>query len=113
MINSIALRIPTSGEKTAHACDIALLSTANQIKRSSLEYVLIDGIIGVVIDKPEPYQWQTRLRAIIAVVMGLITALFPVAIAASADRNLSLTALLAVYLGSAAVLSFAWRLYFD
>ena len=66
-----------------------------------------------MIEKPEPYKWQTRLRSIISILMGVITALFPVAVAWGVDRNLSLTAMLAVYVGSAVVLSFAWRLYFD
>jgi len=66
-----------------------------------------------MIEKPEPYKWRTRLRFIISIVMGLITALFPVAFAWGVARNLSLTAMLAVYVGSVMVLSFAWRLYFD
>jgi phosphotransferase system glucose/maltose/N-acetylglucosamine-specific IIC component len=66
-----------------------------------------------MIKKPKPYKWQTRLRSIISIVMALITALFPVAVAWGIDRSLSLTAMLAVYVGSVVVLRFAWRLYFD
>jgi len=43
----------------------------------------------------------------------VITAVFPVAVAWGVDRNLSLAAMLAVYVGSVVVLSFAWRLSFD
>ena len=64
-------------------------------------------------EQPEPYRWQTRIRSIASVVMGAMTGLFPVSVAWSLDRNLSLTAMLAVYVGSAVILSFAWRLYFD
>lgn len=63
--------------------------------------------------QPEPYKWRTRIRSIASVVLGAITALFPASVASSLDRNLSLTAILIVYVGSAALLSFAWRLYFD
>jgi hypothetical protein len=66
-----------------------------------------------MIEHPEPYKWQTRIRSILSIAMGAITALFPVSVAWSLDRNLSLIAILAVYVGSAVLLSFAWRLYFD
>jgi len=66
-----------------------------------------------MIEKPEPYKWQTRLGSIISIVMGVVTALFPVAVAWSVDRNLSSAAMLAMYVGSVVVLSFAWLLYFD
>jgi len=64
-------------------------------------------------EQPEPYKWRTRIRSIASVVLGATTAFFPVAVAWSLDRNLSLTAMLSVYVGSAVFLSFAWRLYFD
>jgi|ERR1051326_436344 hypothetical protein len=85
----------------------------NSYYRSSLEYVPTDGIICVMIEHPEPYKRETRLRSILSVVMGVITALFPVELASHLDRDLSLTAMLAVYLGSAVLLSFVWRRYFD
>ena len=66
-----------------------------------------------MIEKPEPYKWQARLRSIISIVMAVFTGLFPVAVARGIDRSLSLTAMLAVYVGSVVVLSFAWRLSFD
>jgi phosphotransferase system glucose/maltose/N-acetylglucosamine-specific IIC component len=78
-----------------------------------LEGAPIDGIIGVMTEQPEPYKWRTRIRSIASVVVGATTAFFPVAVAWRLDRNLSLTAMLAVYVGSAVLLSFAWRLYFD
>ncbi len=64
-------------------------------------------------EQPEQYKWRTRIRSIASMVLGVTTALFPVAVARSLDHNLSLTATLAVYVGSAVLLSFAWRLYFD
>jgi hypothetical protein len=78
-----------------------------------LEGAVIDGIIAVMTEQPEPYKWRIRIRLIASVVLGVTTAFFPVAVARSLDHNLSLTAMLAVYVGSAVFLSFAWRLYFD
>lgn len=66
-----------------------------------------------MIEHPEPYKRKTRLQSILAVVMGAITALFPVEVALHLDRDFSLPAMLAIYVGSAVILSFAWRLYFD
>jgi len=66
-----------------------------------------------MIERPEPYKRQTRLRSILSIVLGAITALFPVSVAWNLDRNLPLIAVLAVYVGSAVLVSFAWRLYFD
>ena len=78
-----------------------------------MEGALIDEIIAVMTEQPEPYKWRTRIRSIASVVLGATTAFFPVAVARSLDRNLSLTAMLAVYVGSVVFLSFVWRLYFD
>jgi hypothetical protein len=64
-------------------------------------------------EQPEPYKWRIRIRSIASVVLGVTTAFFPVDVAKSLDRNLSLTAMLAMYFGSAVFLSFGWRLYFD
>ena len=56
-------------------------------RRSRLEGALIDEIIGVMTEQPEPYKWRTRIRSIASVVLGATTAFFPVAVAWSFDRN--------------------------
>lgn len=64
-------------------------------------------------ERLEPYKWQTRLRSILSIAMGGITAVVPVRAAWALYRNLSIAAMLVMYIASAVLLSFAWRLYFD